>query len=812
MKVSYCFWLAYARWLLQGKVAPSQIRCEAKKQICKFYNLTKKQYDTFIIEYKGFDVVNELNKLIINAKINVNIFYYDNDDKFYYLGERRQYNKIKLIKTDDNDETEEEEQSELLPTFNILLVSDTHESQSIYHVFHVTNTDGLTRQKYCPHCYKQSFDPKDDHYERDYEQHVSQCKINGRQIIKKVKLDEQPFPYIPHIQRNETYAYLLANNATQQFKPTHYYITYDFETVERKVNSYFGKPLNKDNQVIRNSQWISVLEPLSVASTIKLKWIEQYNNDNRYKKIVTPFGQAALKNIYFDLRQGDDFITQWIEQVFEEAKQVSLDNKYDNQDIPYKQNVSIIGFNSSRFDQALFSKYLHNDKWTIQSYIGTLGQGKQIVVEHKQTKLQINFIDAMNYTQPTDLANFAKDFGNKVNESKGLFPYEGITYDNYNYELNKSQPFPIKAFDSMLKNKTMTDDDYLSYTKDAINYATSWDYLQHYNELDTQIMIQPLDNLINWFNQYNVDMLSFMSLAANANAIKYAIAYKYFDLNVNYPQQSKKSMPFILSQSYWNSKVIVYNIQDKQKHRRTNNNVTINDNDHYKDLFERSACVICGDKFTMDNKPTLDGIDNRLPHIKSIWQPCCLYCNRYKSDQDEKITKLFIQLRRYCNINHLPQTLVNNEVYQLIRRNITGGLSNVMHRYNHANETTIKRYYYNEDNKTITVIDTYHTVSHICGVDFNSLYPSCFSSQYHPFNKYTNGIMYMCRSVTSVINDPIQSRKIINSADRFTDKGQLFIAQLKGHIDENYINDFINFPQQFATCHTNQANQQSGNI
>ncbi|KAA6359944.1 MAG: hypothetical protein EZS28_044529, partial [Streblomastix strix] len=367
---------------------------------------------------------------------------------------------------------------------------------------------------------------------------------------------------------------------------------------KRKVNTYFGKPLNKDDKSICNSQWISVLEPLSVASTIKLKWREQYINDDQYKKITAQFGDDALKTIYYDLCQGTDFISQWIEQVFEEAKQVALDNKYDNQDIPYNQCVSIIGFNSSRFDQALFSKYLHNDKWTIQSYIGTMGQGKQIVVEHKQTHQtdqsaqtqrvqQIKFIDAMNYTQPTDLANFAKDFGNKDNESKGLFQYEGITYDNYNYELNKSQPFSIRAFDSQFKNKTMSDDDYQLYLSDAKNYATRQDYLQHYNELDTQIMIQPLDNLINWFYQFNVDMLSFMSLAANANAIKYAIAYKDFHLNVNYPQQSKKSTPFILSQSNWNLKVIGYNIQDKQKHRKTNNNVTINDYDYYKDLFER---------------------------------------------------------------------------------------------------------------------------------------------------------------------------------------------------------------------------------
>ncbi|KAA6395245.1 MAG: hypothetical protein EZS28_009226 [Streblomastix strix] len=399
------------------------------------------------------------------------------------------------------------------------------------------------------------------------------------------------------------------------------------QSVKLTLNTYFGKPINKEDKSICNSQWISVLDPPSVASTIKLKWKEQYDGDNQYKKIATPFDFAALKTVYFDLRNGDDFITQSIEQVFEEAKQVSIDNKYGNELIPYKQNVSIIGFNSSRFDQTLFSKYLHNDKWTILSFTGSMGQGKQIVVEHKQTKQQTNFIDAMNYTQPTDLASFAKDFGNQNNQSKGLFPYEGITYDNYNQELIKSQPFPIKALDSLLRNKAMSDEDYLLYLCDAKNYATRWDYLQHYNELDSKIMIQPLDNLINWFYQYNVDILSFMSLAANANAIKYAIAYKDFDLNVNYPQynqrfqtqgvQQSKSKPFVLSQSYWNYKVIGYNIQDKQKHRKTNNNVTINDYEYYKNLFDTSNCVIYGNKFTMDNKPTLDRIDNRLPHTKS---------------------------------------------------------------------------------------------------------------------------------------------------------------------------------------------------
>ncbi|KAA6395142.1 MAG: hypothetical protein EZS28_009330 [Streblomastix strix] len=226
------------------------------------------------------------------------------------------------INLSDDSVVEETQSKESIPTFNILLVSSTHENQDIYHVFYVTNIDGLTRQKFCPHCQQQAFDPKDINFSRNYESHVSLCKIKGGQIIKKVKLDEQPHPFCPHIYRNETYAYLLANEKEKQFKPTVNYITYDFETVERKVLKYYGKPtiVNEkkqevideqgNKQIVCNSQWISELIPLSVASTIKLKWRYQYQQDKQYKQIETIFGPTAQKTIYFDLRYGFDFINQ----------------------------------------------------------------------------------------------------------------------------------------------------------------------------------------------------------------------------------------------------------------------------------------------------------------------------------------------------------------------------------------------------------------------------------------------------------------------------------------------------------------------
>ncbi|KAA6353440.1 MAG: hypothetical protein EZS28_051033, partial [Streblomastix strix] len=78
----------------------------------------------------------------------------------------------------------------------------------------------------------------------------------------------------------------------------------------------------------------------------------------------------------------------------------------------------------------------------------------------------------------------------------------------------------------------------------------------------------------------------------------------------------------------------------------------------------------------------------------------------------------------------------------------------------------IKRIQFDKDNKKVTVPTTDHRITHVVGVDFNSLYPSVMSSEPHQFIKYTGGKMYMSGSQTEV----------------------------KGHIDQNYINDYINFP------------------
>jgi hypothetical protein len=71
-------------------------------------------------------------------------------------------------------------------------------------------------------------------------------------------------------------------------------------------------------------------------------------------------------------------------------------------------------------------------------------------------------------------------------------------------------------------------------------------------------MIEPIDVLIKMNFIYLIDMFSFMSMAACANAIKYGYAYRDFDINAHYEPVKDTSPKFVLTEEYWNKKVDAY--------------------------------------------------------------------------------------------------------------------------------------------------------------------------------------------------------------------------------------------------------------
>jgi hypothetical protein len=102
---------------------------------------------------------------------------------------------------------------------------------------------------------------------------------------------------------------------------------------------------------------------------------------------------------------------------------------------------------------------------------------------------------------------------------------------------------------------------------DAKNYKTRLEYLLHYNEEDTIIMCPIIDKLISCYKPYGVDMLHQISLSSNASQLKYAMAYKHFDMNADYSEVVKTT--YTLSERAWERKCVSYLEQDRKRVQKT---------------------------------------------------------------------------------------------------------------------------------------------------------------------------------------------------------------------------------------------------
>jgi hypothetical protein len=129
-----------------------------------------------------------------------------------------------------------------------------------------------------------------------------------------------------------------------------------------------------------------------------------------------------------------------------------------------------------------------------------------------------------------------------------------------------------------------------------------------------------------------------------------------------------------------------------------------------------------------------------------------------------------------------------DEEYEVIRINIIESLSSVHNRKNIKGVDTIKNLEYFDDK--VHILDTNNIITHIIGIDFNSLYTSSYSSLPHPFNPYTDGIMYMPGPLKQVIKNEEEARKIIE------ERKEIFSVDVKGHIDPKFLN-VVRFPPIF---------------
>ncbi|KAA6390920.1 MAG: hypothetical protein EZS28_013554 [Streblomastix strix] len=92
-----------------------------------------------------------------------------------------------------------------------------------------------------------------------------------------------------------------------------------------------------------------------------------------------------------------------------------------------------------------------------------------------------------------------------------------------------------------------------------------------------------------------------------------------------------------VTQYWWNNKVKGYINQDEYAKRDTTYNVTEDDIDWIRDKVASETCYLCHNKFTKENKLTLDRIDNSIGHTKQNCQLACQICNTVKADKDNDI-------------------------------------------------------------------------------------------------------------------------------------------------------------------------------
>ena len=750
---------------------------KGKQLFQQFYNIpegvdpkTRRKFLTDALKnYEGFNTATESEALATFTKQNIDYYYVSPTSS---KDEIPSYELIEQVIVDPS-----------YPTKSLLRIPT---GNGEFHIMTITDPEAITGIRICPYCRIHCHNTKNGHLDR-FLKHVEECKENGGKKLREVKLPNTQKPYAPHIQKQPIYAFLLAHNLQNCFKPTQYYITFDFETLEAPVNEELTEQTTLDANLV----------PFMVSATVKLP------------------GKIETKN--FCLATNENFIEEWIMFLFESAQGVVAANKEQYNDVFNLLNeeqantfskllekeystAKVIGFNSGKFDLNLILANLCSSRWRIRTIIGSTSQFKMVSVfklndgnpDDKYAGLR--FIDIRNYIAGGTLDQFTRDFGhNDGKRVKAYFPYQFVTTENWKDELPKKEPFAKEHFYSDLSKANISDEEYAIYLEDYKNYKNRLDYFIHYCDQDVMIMIDPIDSIINETFEYKIDMLHNMSLSSNASMIRYALAYEDFDPRAFYPDEPGES-DYMLTKKSWHNKVQGYFDQDRKAKRDTKNNVKDSDYEYFRDLFLTNKCYLCGETFKRDNVPTLDRVDNNKGHSKDNVMPCCEYCNKCKSNNEKETMQLLINLRKFALSRKLPFTLSVQAIdaYYILRSGITGGLSNVQHRINLKGITHINKFTYDATTNTVSNYDTENVMTHFVGTDFNSLYPSAFSSNEHQFIKYTGGKMYMPGRLTKTIQCVNTTFKK-NAIAIIKRKDTLFVADIKGHIPKERINEFINF-------------------
>ncbi|POM61971.1 putative Polyprotein [Phytophthora palmivora] len=372
------------------------------------------------------------------------------------------------------------------------------------------------------------------------------------------------------------------------------------------------------------------------------------------------------------------------------------------------ENIPLLGFNSGSYDMNLIKDELFSALAHCNGCVGICSPGRPKKGAPNGPKLAVSAIKSANgymcltaggfkvlditryMSAGTSLHQYLEAYAGKCscpNEiectsqmGKGFFPYEYLTsYDM----LDEPGLPPRSAFDSKLRSTKLTDKEWkrVQWVWGHYEMKTLRELLVWYNDLDVIPFMKAIKEQMKFFNGFGLDMFhDGVSLPGLAEKIMYQTCYE--DENYIQPREIKPPEPF----EFGKKRLESYRQQDKEANRKFT--LTM---DHLNELLAKQSyvCWLCYEPLTKKTA-SADRINNFKGHINGNIIITCKSCNCARKDIPIHVFKQRKLLQH--NANRLIYSIdeEQKEIYDLMKRNITGGPSIIFNRFAKAGFTVIR--------------------------------------------------------------------------------------------------------------------------
>ncbi len=394
------------------------------------------------------------------------------------------------------------------------------------HAIYVRNTSFLIGQYVCPKCLMifNTAEMKRDHVK------------NNCEMVEIKTFPKEPTIYEP---KRNVMKMICDGGATQrQTSPfQEHFIVYDFEVIQPKEEV----KLDADGNM-SNTRFTSEHIPCSVSVC-----------SSRIKEPVCFINsdvKTLLKDMFMWVAEETEQIRQYYDSYYSEMfARIALVHQNDEKLITEKINsiksgyaqVPLIGFNSGKYDINIMKKYMFgvlaqlNSEIEIETKVDSVIKKANgyMCVATKSFKM----LDICNYLPAgTSYASYLKAYlgeckcEDKIRclcgLGKGLFPYEYLSSFDV---LNQTTIPPKEAFNSTLKNSSISDDDYarVQFVWNHYGMKSIKDLLIWYNNLDVVPFVDAIKVQREFYRKYDLDMFKDgVSLPGLAEKIMFHTSFK----------------------------------------------------------------------------------------------------------------------------------------------------------------------------------------------------------------------------------------------------------------------------------------------